>query len=90
MLVVTEGLLAYLQPAQVNALARDLRRRPACQWWLTDLVGPRALHRLREFWAPRMEVASFGFGPADSVDYFSRLGWREQAFYSLQEEARGP
>lgn len=87
-LAITEGLLVYLLPAQVDALAGDLHRRPACQWWLADLVGPRALHRLREFWAPRMEVANFGFGPADSIAYFSRLGWREQAFYSLQEEAR--
>jgi len=88
MMVVTEGLLVYLHPNQVEALARDLHRQTTCQWWLTDLVGPRALHVLNEIWAPRLRAATFQFGMPNSVDYFGRLGWREEAFHSAQEEAR--
>jgi methyltransferase (TIGR00027 family) len=88
MLVVTEGLLVYLRPAQVQALAKDLHDRTACQWWLTDLVGPRALHMLRQVWAVKLRAAEFRFAPVDSVEFFGSLGWREHSFHSSQEEAR--
>jgi methyltransferase (TIGR00027 family) len=85
-LVVTEGLLVYLSPAQVTALARALRQQVAIRWWLTDLTGPRALEMLQRVWGPRLPGAKFQFGPADSVDFFGRLGWREVSFRSMQEE----
>ena len=87
-LAVTEGLLVYLKPSQVEALARDLRDKFSCMWWLTDLVGPRALQMLRRVWQGRLRHAEFQFAPADSVEFFSRLGWREHSFHSSQEEAR--
>jgi len=87
-LVITEGLLVYLTPAQVSALARDLQARASFMWWLTDLTGPRALEMLQRVWGPRLRGAEFRFGPPDSVDFFERLGWCELAFRSSQEEAR--
>jgi methyltransferase (TIGR00027 family) len=87
-LVVTEGLLVYLTPALVSALARDLHGQSSFIWWLTDLVGPRALEMLRRVWGPRLRGAAFRFGPADSTEFFNRLGWRELVFRSSQEEAR--
>ena len=87
-LVVTEGLLVYLKPADVERLARDLREESSSLWWLTDLTGPRALQMLRRVWEPRLRGAQFRFAPADSVAFFARLGWREQSFHSSQEEAR--
>lgn len=87
-LVVTEGLLVYLTPAQVSALARDLHSRPAFTWWLTDLTGPRALQMLRRVWEPKLRGAQFRFAPADSVGFFRSLGWQELAFRSSQEEAK--
>jgi methyltransferase (TIGR00027 family) len=87
-LVVTEGLLVYLRPSQVEALAKDLHRQMACQLWLTDLIGPRALQVLRTVWAPVLRATEFHFGPQDSAAYFARLGWREDAFHSAEEEAR--
>jgi methyltransferase (TIGR00027 family) len=85
-LVVTEGLLVYLSPAQVRALARALLQQISIRWWLTDLTGPRALEMLRREWGPRFPGARFQFGPADSADFFGRLGWREVSFRSMQEE----
>ena len=85
-LVVTEGFLVYLSPSQVSALARTLRKEESIRWWLTDLIGPRALEMLRQVWGPRFRSAKFQFGPADSVEFFGRLGWREASFRSMQEE----
>ena len=87
-LVVTEGLLVYLTPAQVAALAQDLHGQSSFMWWLTDLTGPRALEMLRRVWGPMLRGAAFQFGPADSAEFFRQLGWRELLFRSSQEEAR--
>jgi methyltransferase (TIGR00027 family) len=87
-LVITEGLLVYLTSAQVSALAQDLHGPSSFMWWLTDLTGPRALEMLRTVWGPKLRGAQFQFGPADSSDFFQRLGWRELLFRSSQEEAR--
>lgn len=87
-LVVTEGLLVYLKPIQVRELAEDLWDRPSCRWWLTDLVGPRALLVLRQVWAVKLRANVFHFAPADSVRFFGKLGWQEHSFHSADEEAR--
>jgi hypothetical protein len=39
-LVLTEGLLIYLESGQVAALATDLGGSPAFKWWVTDLASP--------------------------------------------------
>lgn len=87
-LVVTEGLLVYLRPAEVQSLARDIHGYPACEWWLTDLVGPRALARLKQEWQPKVRNAEFHFAPADSEKFFADVGWREVEFHSSWHEGR--
>jgi methyltransferase (TIGR00027 family) len=87
-LVVTEGLLVYMKPIQVQGMAEDLWNRSSCKWWLTDLVGPRALQHLRQVWAVKLSADVFHFAPADSVRFFAKLGWQERSFHSSQEEAR--
>ena len=87
-LIVTEGLLAYLHPDQVASLAKDLHRHPGCRWWLTDLVGANALRALRDFLLPDIPALNFQFAPTDSGRFFSPLGWRELTFHSAGEEAR--
>jgi len=89
-LVLTEGLLVYLSPEQVSALAQDLRRYGACQWWLLDLVGPKALGALERVWGALLGPgqATFQFAPADANQFFAASGWREALFLSSREEAR--
>jgi methyltransferase (TIGR00027 family) len=49
-LVVTEGLLAYLNPEQVGALASDLHALGSLRWWILDLGSPQvAAHLVRSF-----------------------------------------
>jgi len=87
-LVVTEGLLVYLTSPQVSALAQQLHAQSSFMWWLSDLTGPRALEMLRRVWGPMFRDAAFQFGPADSIEFFRQLGWRELLFRSSQVEAR--
>ena len=89
MLVVTEGLLVYLQPEQVGALATSLKALETAQWWLSDLVSPMLLGMVGARW-PTHEAASsapFQFAPRDSARFFEPLGWREMSFRSTLDEA---
>lgn len=89
-LVITEGLLIYLESEQVAALARDLHARSSFRWWLADLASPRLLKIIGRTWGDALErgKAPFRFGPAEGTAFFEPLGWRELAFHSSMEEAR--
>jgi methyltransferase (TIGR00027 family) len=83
-LVITEGLLIYLNEQQVTNLARDLHDIPAMQRWLTDLASPGLLKMMEKNWAPSVRAgnAPFLFGPADAPAFFAALGWKEAEFHS--------
>src|SRR5438876_7252018 len=51
-LVIAEGLLVYLTPEDVTALATDLAAQPAFRWWLIDLSSPQLLEWLRRMGQP--------------------------------------
>ena len=97
-LVVTEGLLVYLDPADVGALASALAARPALRWWLTDLASPRLMQMMQKWWKQSVDRgnASFRFAPAEGSRFFAPHGWREAAWrptmddaHRLRREARG-
>jgi methyltransferase (TIGR00027 family) len=89
-LVITEGLLLYLQEQQVTNLARDLHDIPAMQFWLTDLASPGLLAMMEKNWAPAVRAgnAPFHFGPADGPGFFGALGWREVEYHSIFDAGR--
>ena len=90
-LVITEGLLAYLSEAQVQSLATDLHHPVSCQRWLTDLMSPRALKVARRYFAKRPATTGdleFRFAPKQHAEFFRPLGWTPLAFHSLWNEAR--
>jgi hypothetical protein len=41
---------------------------------------------LRRVWGPRFPGVRFQFGPADSVDFFRGLNWREVLFRASQDD----
>lgn len=88
-LVITEGLLVYLKPEDVSALARDLHDIAKARWWLSDLASPSLLKRLEKTWISRMKSgnAPLLFAPAESTAYFEPFGWREAEFRSSWTES---
>jgi len=89
-LVTTEGLLADLAPADVAALAADLRAAPSFGVWLTDLGSPR-MPRVaqRRHGKPLARAgAAARFAPAEGAGFFEPRGWACTAERSLLEEAR--
>jgi methyltransferase (TIGR00027 family) len=88
-LVITEGLLVYLESGQVAELARDLHDIAHAKWWLTDLATPMLLKFLEKQWAPKLKAgnAPFQFGPAEGTAFFAPFGWREAEFRSTWDES---
>jgi methyltransferase (TIGR00027 family) len=89
-LVITEGLLVYLESEQVSELARDLHDIARARWWLTDLASPMLLKFLEKQWQPKLTQgnAPFRFGPAEGTAFFAPYGWREAEFRSTWDESR--
>ena len=88
-LVISEGLLIYLTPEQVTALAKDLHAQASFRWWLIDLASPRLLQMMTKMWGKSVTGgnAPFLFAPEEGTGYFLPLGWRERAFRSQMQEA---
>jgi len=89
-LVITEGLLVYLERDQVSELARDLHDLAHARWWLTDLASPMLLKFLEKQWQPKLTQgnAPFRFGPAEGTAFFEPYGWQEAEFRSTWDESK--
>jgi methyltransferase (TIGR00027 family) len=90
MLVITEGLLVYLSPEEVESLSRAIHSMRSARWWITDIGSPMLLEWMRKSWGDAAEKgnAPFKFGPADSAAFFLPLGWRETEYHSMMAEAK--
>lgn len=90
-LVVSEGLLVYLTPEQVGALARDLHDQPNFVLWVTDIANPWVLRMMKRSWATRVrdaQGAAFKFAPPDGAGFFTQFGWRLREYRAMIVEAR--
>lgn len=88
-LVVTEGLLIYLETGDVAELARDLYETAQARWWLSDLATPALLRYVAGNWgrAVREGNAPFRFAPREGSAFFAPFGWHEAEFHSTWDEA---
>ncbi len=87
-LVITEGLLIYLEELEVAALARQIHAIPGLRWWLTDLTGPTIARMLsRRVGKGLAGNAPFRFTPADGGGRFAGWGFREVEYRSIWYES---
>ena len=88
-LVIAEGLLVYLMPEDVKALATELAREPAFRWWLIDLSSPQLLEWLRRTWGNQLRSgnAPMIFAPAEGPAFFAPMGWREAEYHPILDAA---
>ncbi|HJQ21813.1 MAG TPA: class I SAM-dependent methyltransferase [Gemmatimonadaceae bacterium] len=89
-LIVTEGLLIYLDSGEVASLAGDLASQPSFRWWLIDLASPRLLKWSERAWGQSLRQANapFKFGPKENTAFFEPYGWSEAAYHSTMDGAR--
>jgi len=87
--VISEGLIIYLMPDAVAALARDLAGPPAFQHWILDLASPGLMEMMKSSVGSAMSAAGapFIFAPAEGPPYFSAHGWQPIEVRSLLKTA---
>jgi methyltransferase (TIGR00027 family) len=73
-LVLTEGLLMYLDDHDVVALAQSLKR-PQIAWWLLEFWGAGLRKWMDRKTAAIMANAPFKFGAENGLAYFEQIGW---------------
>ncbi len=87
MLVITEGVVPYLDNDQAAALADDLRALDHAGFWVVDYMHPDMIkYRERKAMARVMTNAAFRFKPADWSDFFLQHGWRARQIRYVSEE----
>jgi methyltransferase (TIGR00027 family) len=86
-LIITEGLLIYLDEAQVQALAADLSAQPGIHWWVLDLASPALLTNLRKTMGEHLTNAPMKFAPPDGVAFFEALDWSVAEVHSVLHAA---
>lgn len=86
-LVITEGLLMYLDEPTVRALSADLIKRPAVAWWVFDALSPAVRDLFMTEMAGILSAAPMHFAPENGVAFFEDLGWRVKAVRSAAEDA---
>jgi len=76
-LIVSEGLLLYLAPDEVAALAGDLHAEPRFASWLADLLSPRAARMMQDLVGTQLAAARapIQFAPSDGAEFFRPFGW---------------
>ena len=90
LLVITEGLLIYLTPDDVAALAEDLHAMAHAFRWIADVLTPELLQ-----WLLKTQFKTFASGSVQmhfaapgGAAYFERFGWRAHAVRRLTVESR--
>lgn len=84
-LVITEGLLLYLDERQVWALSHDLHRTEI-GGWVTDVIAPAIVRKMMRQ-MPSLDKAPMKFEPSEGVAFFERHGWTISAIRSILKEA---
>jgi O-methyltransferase involved in polyketide biosynthesis len=88
-LILTEGVVPYLDVAQVAALADDLHRLAHVDAWIVDYISPEShAWRQRSGVDRQMGEAAFKFQPPDWFAFFAEHGWRSREVRYLPEVGR--
>ena len=82
-LVLTEGLLVYLDDAQVRDLSRDIAALAGVRYWILDLASPAILEMMQKGMGAALTNAPLKFAPANGIAFFEALGWRVAQVHSI-------
>jgi methyltransferase (TIGR00027 family) len=88
-IVISEGLVIYLMPAEVGALAQDLAAPPSFHHWVVDIVSPGLLAMLKDRMGKAVQEAGapFLFGPPEGPPFFEPYGWKPVDVRSMLKTA---
>lgn len=87
--IVTEGLLVYLDAHEVASLSEALHGSLPNAVWLLENISPEILARQRRLWSTRLKAASaeHKFAPPEGLEFYRQHGWAPRLTLSLLDEA---
>jgi methyltransferase (TIGR00027 family) len=76
-IVVTEGVVPYLDEGDVAELATDLAGRAGYRWWAVDLLGASLAHLANRLGRRQLSAADamYKFAPREGPEFFRPFGW---------------
>jgi methyltransferase (TIGR00027 family) len=88
-LIVSEGLLIYLDEKEVTSLGQDFAVARSFQHWVIDLSSPALLKMLaKKMGAPLDQAgAPLKFAPREGPQFFARSGWKPVEIHSVMHAA---
>jgi methyltransferase (TIGR00027 family) len=88
-LVISEGLVIYLMPAEVAALAEDLAVPASFRHWAVDIASPGLLDMLKKRMGAAVEDAGapFLFAPHEGPAFFEPHRWKAEQVRSILKAA---
>lgn len=88
-IVVSEGLLIYLDGEEVVALARDLALPATFDRWAFDLASPGLVKMVQRSWGRQLAQGQAlpRFGPPEGPAYFEPAGWKVREVHSVLQAA---
>lgn len=89
-MVMSEGLLIYLDEDKVTSLAADLHSQPQFRYWLVEVMSPVVIQWVNRRWRHHFEAANslMSFAPTDWRKFFSDRGWEVVNFENLAQTAK--
>ena len=86
-LVLTEGVVLYLDNAEAAELADDLSAHLQFAYWITDYLSPRAMRQVQRRRRKELKNAPMKFTPDDWFGFFAQHGWKPREILYLAEES---
>lgn len=88
-LILTEGVVLYLEEEQVAELAQDLLSQPRFAFWLAEYLSPQVYPYMQALArTPMLANSPFRFFPQDWKGFFLGNGWATQEVRYSTEIAR--
>lgn len=77
-LIVSEGLIGYIDEEEAGALASDLSAQTNFQYWVFDLMSPGLLAMAQKEMGSFLKKANapLQFAPQEGEGFFLRYGWK--------------
>lgn len=87
-LVITEGVIPYLDEEQVASLSYDLQAQSKMNYWITEFFNPWVYRYLKSsVRMSQMEKSPFKFYPSDWIGFFQQRGWNPEVIKYSSEIA---
>lgn len=89
-LVITEGLIAYLPREQVIGLATDLHVQPHFASWLLEVASAMVIKKMEKLWGKNLAKAGAAcqFAPEEGAAFYRTYGWEVDQYRSFFNEGR--